>query len=193
MSNATLTKLNAFPDDWPELEYVCSASASTLESSTSEKQYAAIGSLLIASNSIGNMTIRSASMFDRPIINPNWLVEEADQEVAIQAYRRTRQAWQIVDSRIGEEVSPGMNVTSDADLLAHIKMNIAPIHHASSSCKMGKEGDADAVVDSRGRVIGVYGLKVIDSSSFRFTPPGHTQAATYAHAEKLVDDILMGR
>lgn len=65
-----------------------------------------------------------------------------------------------------------------------------------------------AVVDSKARVIGVTGLRVIDSSSFRFTPPGHTQAATCeflavfsgvlvhhanyitdAHAEKLVDGI----
>lgn len=31
---------------------------------------------------------------------------------------------------------------------------------------------------------------VIDSSSFPFTPPGHTQGVTYAHAEKLVDDVF---
>jgi hypothetical protein len=72
---------------------------------------------------------------------------------------------------------------------------------------MGRANDSMAVVDSKARVIGVTGLRVIDSSSFRFTPPGHTQAATCeldpmpkpfvhcvnhsldAHAEKLVEDI----
>ena len=73
---------------------------------------------------------------------------------------------------------------------------------------MGRTNDTMAVVDSKARVIGVTGLRVIDSSSFRFTPPGHTQAATCeflttfeivlgrhanltsdAHAEKLADDI----
>lgn len=58
---------------------------------------------------------------------------------------------------------------------------------------MGRTNDTGAVVDSRGRVIGVQSLRVIDSSSLPFTPPGHTQGYTYAHAEKLVDDIKMGR
>jgi choline dehydrogenase len=43
---------------------------------------------------------------------------------------------------------------------------------------MGRADDSMAVVDSKANVIGVTGLRVIDSSSFRFTPPGHTQAAT---------------
>lgn len=55
---------------------------------------------------------------------------------------------------------------------------------------MGRPTDPNAVVDSKGRVYGVEGLRVIDSSSFPFTPPGHTQAVTYAHAEKLVEDII---
>lgn len=54
---------------------------------------------------------------------------------------------------------------------------------------MGRPGDAEAVVNSRGQVFGVKSLRVVDASSFPFTPPGHIQAATYAHAEKLVDDI----
>lgn len=71
---------------------------------------------------------------------------------------------------------------------------------------MGRVNDTMAVVDSKAKVIGVSGLRVIDSSSFRFTPPGHTQAATCksaphqckpshaefptdAHAEKLADDV----
>ena len=48
-----------------------------------------------------------------------------------------------------------------------------------------------AVVDSKARVFGVQRLRVIDSSSFTFTPPGHTQGVTYAHAEKLVEDLLI--
>lgn len=72
---------------------------------------------------------------------------------------------------------------------------------------MGRANDSMAVVDSKANVIGVTGLRVIDSSSFRFTPPGHTQAATCeflptpqpcvqctdhsldVHAEKLVEEI----
>jgi choline dehydrogenase len=55
---------------------------------------------------------------------------------------------------------------------------------------MGKKGDPAAVVDSKGRVFGVQNLRVIDSSSMPFTPPGHTMGPTYAHAEKLAQDVL---
>ena len=46
------------------------------------------------------------------------------------------------------------------------------------------------VVDSKARVFCVQRLRVIDSSSFPFTLPRHTQGVTYAHAEKLVEDLL---
>ena len=129
---------------------------------------------------------------DPPVINPGWLREGSDQEVAIEAYRRARRAWQAIPDgiRIGEEVSPGNNVTADAQLLDYIKQHIAPIHHASSSCAMGKPDNPMAVVDSKARVFGVQRLRVIDSSSFPFTPPGHTQRVTHPHAEKLVEDLL---
>lgn len=94
---------------------------------------------------------------------------------------------------IGSEITPGANVTSDADLLAYIRSDgISAIHHATSTNMMGMANETMAVVDPHGRVYGVSGLRVIDSSSFRFTPPGHTQGATYAHAEKLVSDIILG-
>lgn len=55
---------------------------------------------------------------------------------------------------------------------------------------MGKKSNPDAVVDSQGRVFGVKRLRVVDSSSFPFTPPGHSQAMAYILAEKLAQDIL---
>ena len=55
---------------------------------------------------------------------------------------------------------------------------------------MGKSGDEDAVVDSKGRVFGVDGLRVCDASVFPFSIPGHPQSAVYALAEKIAEDIL---
>ena len=47
-----------------------------------------------------------------------------------------------------------------------------------------------AVVDSKTNVVGVTGLKVVDTSAFPFLPPSHPQAMVYALAEKVADEIL---
>lgn len=191
-SAATQEALAGIPADWPLIENSLTSSSRVLETSDTGKQYGVIGCILVAATSRGNMTIQSADNMDPPIIDPGWLRDESDQEVAVKAYRRAREAWQAVPDgiRVGSEVSPGSNVTTDAQLLDYIKQHIAPIHHASSSCAMGKSDNPMAVVDSKGKVFGVQRLRVIDASSFPFTPPGHTQGVTYAHAEKLVDDVL---
>jgi choline dehydrogenase len=202
LSEATQNRLAAeWPADWPETEYALSSTGRTLEgSSATSENYVSIGVLLVGTLSRGNMTIQSGSMLDKPVISTNWLMDEADQEVAVQAYKRIREFWSHVNITTGPEERPGGNVTSDADLLEFIRGAVGPIHHATSTCEyrsrdfcssvdgsnlltnttgmMGRANETMAVVDSEARVFGVSGLRVIDSSSFRFTPPGHTQAAT---------------
>jgi choline dehydrogenase len=41
---------------------------------------------------------------------------------------------------------------------------------------MGNTIDSMAVVDSKARVIGVDGLRMVDASSFALLPPGHPQS-----------------
>jgi choline dehydrogenase-like flavoprotein len=58
---------------------------------------------------------------------------------------------------------------------------------------MGRADDPDAVVDSKAKVIGVTGRRVVDASAFALLPPGHPQSTVYALAEKIADDIRNGR
>lgn len=58
---------------------------------------------------------------------------------------------------------------------------------------MGTANDTMAVVNSRARVFGTEGLRVVDISAFPLLPPGHPQATVYALAEKIADDIMTGR
>lgn len=46
----------------------------------------------------------------------------------------------------------------------------------SRTGKMGQVSDPMAVVDSKARVIGVQGLRVVDASSFALLPPGHPES-----------------
>lgn len=136
LSNITRSRLAKWPADWPETEYVLSSSGRTLEGSTATGQnYVSIGILLVGALSRGNMTIQSDSMLDKLVISTNWLLDEADQEVAVQAYRRIREFWSHIPITTGPEEAPGSNVTSDADLLKYIREAAGPIHHASSTCR----------------------------------------------------------
>ena len=136
LSNTTRDRLAEWPADWPETEYTLSSSGRTLEDSTAtEENYVSIGILLVGALSRGNVTIKSGSMLDKPVISTNWLLDEADQEVAVQAYKRIREFWSHVPITTGPEEAPGSNVTSDADILKYIRGAVAPIHHASSTCQ----------------------------------------------------------
>lgn len=83
--------------------------------------YASIATALVAPLSRGNVTINSTRMSDPPVINPNWLCDATDKEVAIAAFKRQQDVWrQMSNLTIGEEQIPGPKVQSDDYILAFI-------------------------------------------------------------------------
>ena len=85
-----------------------------------------------------------------------------------------------------------MNVSTDAQILDFVKRTFLTLYHASCTCAMGKTDDINAVVDSKARVIGTKGLRVVDASAFPFLPPGQPQATVYMFAEKIAEGMLNG-
>lgn len=63
-------------------------------------------------------------------------------------------------------------------------------HHASCTCKIGRGDDPMAVLDSRFRVRGTTGLRVVDASVFPHIPGLFIVSAVYMVAEKASDVIL---
>lgn len=190
---------DTFPADWPELEFIPASlflgnqSNFAVMDPRDGYNYAAIATALVAPLSRGNITIESASMADPPLINPNWLTDPADIELAIAGFKRQREVWaNMSDLTIGDEISPGPQVQSDADILEFIRRNLAPVWHPAATCKMGPASDDMAVIDANAKVHGLQSLRVVDASSFPFLPPGHPQATVYALAEKIADEILRG-
>ncbi|KAK7742000.1 hypothetical protein SLS53_004584 [Cytospora paraplurivora] len=193
MSNDTLGVLSQYPADWPEMEYISAAGFvgyqnSTTAAPTDGHNYASLAVVLITPRSRGSVNITSADTYVNPAINPNFLVDPVDIEVTLAGFKRARQFWET-DSmskfRIGDEYFPGNGTQTDDEIKAFIREGYNTIFHGSCTCAMGKRNDANAVVDSEARVIGVKGLRVVDASAFPFLPPGHPQSTIYALAEKI--------
>ena len=136
LSPATIAQLAKFPADWPEIEYVPIDTVVPPAGAAPTDNFIAFGVALLTPISRGSVTINSTSTSVRPLIDPNWLFEKADQEVAVQALRRIREI-AANSGVVVEEVAPGPKVQSDADLLAWIQENASLIYHASATCKHG--------------------------------------------------------
>jgi choline dehydrogenase len=138
-----------------------------------------LAAALVAPLSRGNISISSADTSDQPLINPNWLTSTTDQQVAVAGYRRVRDIWntQVMQEGvvIGPEYFPGLNVSTDDEILNIIRQSFNTVSHATSTCKMGKSTDPLAVVDNHARVFGVSNLRVVDASALPFLPPGMPQ------------------
>lgn len=142
-------------------------------------EYGTILGSLVAPTSRGNVTIKSTDTADLPVIQPNWLGTETDQQVAVATYRRIREAFdskEMAPVVIGPEYFPGKQYDTDAKVLEVIKNSMMTVYHAACTCKMGRPADSMAVVDSQARVFGVKGLRVVDASAFPLLPPGHPQS-----------------
>lgn len=181
-SNQTQTALAAYPADWPEVEYITISSyLGNMQNLTSPGpndgyNYASLAANLVAPRSRGNITITSADTNVAPLINPNWLTEQSDVDVMVASFKRIRQFYATKAMQsfvIGPEYFPGKSVSTDAQIENFIRGNFNTIWHATSTCAMGRLNDTKAVVDTKARVIGVQGLRVVDAAAFPLLPPGH--------------------
>lgn len=135
-------------------------------------------------DSRGTVMARSADPFEKPAIRPNYLSARSDQALLAAGIRMVRNifAQAPIAPYSVQEILPGPGVASDDELLAFNRQYGTTIYHPVGTCRMG-EGP-DAVVDSRLRVHGVDGLRVIDASVMPTLTTGNTNAPTIMIAEK---------
>lgn len=133
----------------------------------------------------GSVHISAADANAAPVIDPNYLDTEEDQRVAADAIRMTRRLMQqtaLTKFRPAEHV-PGD--ASEGKELSQIAGDIGTtIFHPVGTAKMGRDDDPLAVVDSRLRVRGVGGLRVIDASVMPQITSGNTNTPTIMIAAK---------
>jgi choline dehydrogenase-like flavoprotein len=138
----------------------------------------------------GWVRIKSADPSAYPEIKLNYLSDENDRKVAVDAMRYTRRimAARALARYEPEEYRPGISIQEEKDLERAAGELGTTIFHPVGTCKMGK--DPMAVVDDELRVRGLERLRVIDASVFPRITSGNTNAPTYVIAEKGARAIL---
>jgi choline dehydrogenase len=143
-------------------------------------------------SSRGTVAIRSDRPEDPPAIAPNYLSTDEDRRIAAQSLRVTRHivAQPALAKFQPEEWKPGPSYQTDEDL-ARLAGDIGTtIFHPVGTCKMGAAHDDLAVVDTRLRVRGVAGLRVVDASVMPTITSGNTNAPTLMIAERAAEWLL---
>ncbi|MEN3367181.1 MAG: choline dehydrogenase [Burkholderiales bacterium] len=143
----------------------------------------------------GHIRIASADPFAAPKITPNYLSTPEDRKVAANALTVTRN---IVDAPalkkyMPEEFKPGVHYRTEEELARAAGDIGTTIFHPVGTCKMGRDDDPSAVVDSQLRVKGVARLRVVDASVMPTITSGNTNSPTIMIAEKAAQWIRAAR
>ncbi|WP_341234910.1 choline dehydrogenase [uncultured Sulfitobacter sp.] len=144
------------------------------------------------STSRGSVSLRSGDPADTPKIVFNYMSQDRDWEEFRNCIRLTREifAQDAFKPFVKSEIQPGADVQTDDELDAFIREHAESAYHPCGTCRMGRADDPDAVVDPQGRVIGVEGLRVADSSIFPRITNGNLNGPSIMVGEKMSDHIL---
>lgn len=143
----------------------------------------------VAVKSKGHIALKSADPLVHPLIQPNYLSDEADLEILVEGVKIARGivSQPAFDAYRGDEERPGVAVQSDDEIREFVRENVQTLYHPVGTCKMGV--DPMAVVDPQLRVHGVDGLRVVDASIMPQIVNANTNAPTIAIAEKAAEMI----
>jgi choline dehydrogenase len=144
------------------------------------------------SKSRGSVRLASSNPLDHPKLFFNYLSHPDDWVEMRACVRLTREIFaQPAFARYhAREMQPGPDVQTDEQIDAFIRQHIETAYHPSCTCKMGRDDDPKAVVDSQTKVRGIEALRVVDSSIMPSITNGNLNAPTIMIAEKAADHIL---
>jgi choline dehydrogenase len=145
-------------------------------------------------NTAGWVRLRSSDPRDVPDVNFRYFDEGNDAggedlESVVDGVVFARDLMTRAAGQIKTELWPGPQVKTRDQIRDFVRAE-AWGHHASCTCKMGPPTDPMAVVDSKFRVHGTKGLRVVDASVFPRIPGFFIVTAVYMIAEKATDAIL---
>jgi choline dehydrogenase-like flavoprotein len=144
---------------------------------------------LIYPKSRGHVRLASADPLAAPLIDPQYLAEEADARFLLDGQKLIRELMQSRELAkiVTGELHPGSAAPDDAGLKRELPSRIHSVYHPVGTCRMG--ADERAVVDPLLRVRGIESLRVADASIMPSISGGNTNAPAMMIGERCAELI----
>ena len=151
--------------------------------------------VVLQPKSRGRIMLNSTNPHDKPLIYHDFFENPEDLETQLLAIKEAlkvckTQALQKFGCRLHDIPIPAckdLEFSSDDYWRCAAKQTSVGLWHLSGTCKMGPNSDPNAVVDSRLKVYGVKGLRMIDASIMPMIPAAHTNVPCMMIGEKGAD------
>jgi choline dehydrogenase len=143
------------------------------------------------SDARGSVKLKSADPSVHPALRFNYLSTDQDQREWVEAIRVARSilTQPAFDPFNGGEMSPGLSVETDEEILAWVAKDGETALHPSCTARMGVD-DMSVLDPLSMKVRGLEGLRVVDASSMPYVTNGNIYAPVMMLAEKSADLIL---
>lgn len=138
----------------------------------------------------GRISLRSADPAALPVIDHQLLGDDEDVRELMEGCREAMRILETapLDQMLTNMIAPATRPQTDDQWIEYLRSSAFRGDHPAGTCRMGE--DAAAVVDSRLRVKGIAGLRVVDASIMPALTSGNTNAVVIMIAEKAAAMIL---
>ena len=145
---------------------------------------------LLHPDSRGEVLLASSDPLKPPRIVYKFFTAPNDLPTLREGFKRARELafHKALDPFRGEEIGPGPQVKTDADIDGWLKKVVITAHHPAGTCAMGQGG----VLEPDMKVRGIEGLRVCDASAMPDLVSAHINACVIMMADK-ASDIIRGR
>jgi len=147
-----------------------------------------IAACVFKSYSTGRLEFDSADIDANPRLLMDYLSDERDYVKLMDGLQR---ALELTETDAIKAVCDGVRRPAAAELDdrdaldAWVRRNVSTGAHPSCTCRMGPADDPGAVVDERGFVHGIRGLRVADASIMACVPSANTNIPTIMIGERI--------